>query len=117
MKKTLRNDLKEKFDENKYGPDPLKIKDVISYASFNSNNNSLKKSRSESDIHEYFHLIHPQTEFIPYIDTKSPYFILNSKYQCCQCTNNINIIDYKLTITCPLCFGVYHPYLRNFIIK
>ena len=125
MNKSLREDIVEKFDQKKYGE--IQIEDVTSYESPTSPINNIispithrfKKSKSYSDLYEYYHTKRPPTQFISSIDTtKSPYyFILNSMYECVQCTNKINIIDYKVTITCPLCFACYHKPLKIFIIK
>ena len=125
MSKSLREDIVEKFDEKKYGE--IQIEDVVSYESPTSPINNIispitqrfRKSKSYSDLYKYFHTKRPPTQFITTVDTsKSPYyFILNSMYECCQCTNKINILDYKISITCPLCFACYHKPLKNFIYK
>ena len=65
MNKPLREDIIEKYDESKYGE--IKIDDVLSYESLSSPKLfKFKKSKSDSDIYEYFHkkLKKSSTQFI-----------------------------------------------------
>ena len=119
MNKSLREDLFSPFDESKYGE--LIIHDVVSYDDIPTPKlYKFKKSNSDSNVYEYFNkkLRKDSTQFIIAKKSSLPYFhILNSKYECARCTNKINIIDYKISIVCPLCFLHINQVLKNFIIK
>ena len=118
MNNPIREDIIEKYDESKYGE--LKIDDVLSYESLSSPKlTKLKKSKSDSDIYEYFRkqLKRSSTQFIQVKKLTLPFYILNSTHECIRCLNKINIIDYKISIVCPLCYAHTNKLLKNFIIK